>query len=78
MSQAKQAWLAAQPLLQRAMSKLKKQAMGKSRLASFDLRQRHSLSRAKKNMKVVEGYRCFVGKKETSIPRAIERQPGCF
>ena len=33
-SQAKKAWVAAQPLLQRAMSKLNQQAIGKSRLAS--------------------------------------------
>ena len=68
--------MAAQPLLQRAMSKLKKQAIGKSRLASFGLGQRQSLSHAKENMKVAWAID-VVGKKETSIPRAIERHPVC-
>ena len=75
-SQAEKDWVAAQPLLQRAMSKLNQQAIGKSRLASFGLGQRQSLSHAKENMKVVEAID-VVGKKETSIPRAIERQPVC-
>ena len=53
-SQAKKAWVAGQPLLQRAISKLKKQVIGTSRLASSGLGQRQSLSHAKENMKVVE------------------------
>ena len=71
-SQAKQAWVAAQPLLQHAISRLNQQAIGKSRLASFGLGQRQSLSHAKENRRDVEAID-VVGQKTFSAPRAVER-----
>ena len=71
-SQAKQAWVAAQPLLQHAMSRLNQQAIGKSRLASFGFGQRQSVSHAKENRRDVEAID-VVGQKTFSAPRAIER-----
>ena len=73
-SQAKQAWVAAQPLLQHAISRLNQQAIGKSRLASFGLSQRQSLSHAKENRRDVEAID-VVGQKTFSASRAIERHP---
>ena len=46
--------------------------IGKSRLASFGLGQRQSLSHAKENRKDVEAID-VVGQKTFSAPRAIER-----
>ena len=75
-SQAKEAWVAAQPLLQRAMSRLNQQAIGSERLASFGLGRRQSLSHAKENMKFVEAID-VVGQKKSSALRTVERHPVC-
>ena len=68
--------MAAQPLLQRAMSRLNQQAIGSQRLASFGLGRRQSLSHAKENTKFVEAID-VVGQKKSSAPRAIERHSVC-
>ena len=75
-SQAKEIWVAAQPLLKRAISRLNQQTIGSPRLASFGLSRRQSLSHAKENTKFVEATD-VVGQKNPSDSRAVERHPVC-